>query len=403
MHSVLVVDDEPFVRVSLASLRPWDEDGFEFLREAANGREALEVLARNPEVDVVLVDLSMPVMNGIEFLKRLPDFCRDVGRRIPATVVLSASNDFPLVREAFTHGARDYVLKAEVDADRILEVVQKACQGLADDPRGSQTILQRRHRDFLKQHLLKDLLTSPLSDEDPEIFPTLGIALTPPLVLVVHRIDERESIQERYGAEGLGQFQDLVRRALTQVLARHGEGEIVAVGPWLWVTWWNGADQEPAGRYGDDAAGYLDQYLSVRSQVQTASVGSWRAVPDAWKALPLERRIESRIVVVAKRYIREHFADEALGLDQIATAAGVSKNHLSWEFSRETGETLSGYLTKVRIDQAKVLLADPDCRVLDAGARVGYPNVEHFSRVFKKLTGVSPNKWSDFVVNPSAF
>jgi two-component system response regulator YesN len=403
MHSVLVVDDEPFVRVSLASLRPWDEDGFEFLREAAHGREALEVLAQCPEIDVVLVDLSMPVMNGIEFLQRLGDFCQSVGRRVPATVVLSASNDFPLVRQAFTLGARDYLLKAEVDANRMLAVVQKACEGLADDPRGSRTILQRRHRDFLKQKLLKDLLTSPPSADDPEIFPTLGIALSPPLVLVVQRIDDFESIQERFGTEGLGQFQDLVRRALSQVLARHGEGEILAVGPWLWVTWWNGSDDVRARGYADDAGAYLDQYLSVRCQTQVAPVASWTAVPEAWKALPLERRIESRIVVVAKRYMREHYADEALGLDQIAAATGVSKNHLSWEFSRETGETLSGYLTRVRIDQAKALLADPQCRVLDAGARVGYPNVEHFSRVFKKLTGVSPNKWSDFVVNPAAF
>jgi len=399
MHSVLVVDDEPFVRVSLASLRAWEEDGFEFLREAANGREALAVLADHPEIDLVLVDLSMPVMNGIEFLRRLPDFCRDVGRRLPATLVLSASNDFPLVREAFTLGARDYLLKAEVEGDRLLELLQKASEGMADDPRGSHTILQRRHRDFLKHHLLKDLLTNPPPADGKDVFPTLGITLAPPLVLVVHRIDDFEAVQERYGAEGLGRFQDLVRRALTQVLARHGEGEILAVGPWLWVTWWNGGDEVAAQRYADDALGYLERYLSLRSQTQAGVADSWEAVPGLWKALPLMRRIESRIVVLAKRFLREHYADEALSLELVSSVIGVSKNHLSWEFSRETGETFLGYLTRVRIDQAKVLLADPQCRVLDAGLKVGYPNVEHFSRVFKKLTGVSPNKWSDFLMN----
>lgn len=398
MHSVLVVDDEPFVRVSLASLRAWEEDEFEFRHEASNGREALQVLAEHPEIDLVLVDLSMPVMNGIEFLRRLPDFCRDVGRTPPVALVLSASNDFPLVREAFTLGARDYLLKAEVEGDRLFELLTRACEGLAEDSLGSVTILRRRHRDFLKQHLLRDLLTNPAA-EGLDVLGGLGLTVAPPLVLVAHRIEDAEAVQERYGSEDLGRFQDLVRRGLTQVLARHGDGEIVPVTPWVWATWWAGADETGAQAFASEATDYLDRYLSVRAVAQTGAAVTWTDVPSVWKALPLPRRIESRIVVLAKRFLREHYADEGLSLDLVAQVTGVSKNHLSWEFSRETGETFLGYLTRVRIDQAKTFLADPRCKVLEAGEKVGYPNVETFSRVFKKLTGVSPNKWSDFVLN----
>src|SRR5271157_315436 len=55
MHSVLLVDDEPFVRLSLASLRQWEEDGFSLRFEASNGREALAVLDAHPEIDMVLL------------------------------------------------------------------------------------------------------------------------------------------------------------------------------------------------------------------------------------------------------------------------------------------------------------------------------------------------------------
>jgi len=65
VHSVLVVDDEPFVRLSIASLRPWGDDGFDFLAEAGNGAEALAALSIRPEIDIVLLDLSMPVMDGL--------------------------------------------------------------------------------------------------------------------------------------------------------------------------------------------------------------------------------------------------------------------------------------------------------------------------------------------------
>jgi two-component system response regulator YesN len=394
----LVVDDEPFVRVSLASLRDWDEEGYEFRHEAANGREAFAVLADSPEVDLVLVDLSMPVMNGIEFLRRLPDYCRDLGRQPPVCLVLSASSDFHLVREAFTLGAVDYLLKAEVDGERLLTLLDKAASGLAEDPTGVRTIVLRRHRDFLKRRLLEDLLASAPRSDTLEVLGSLGVLLEPPLTLVVHRIDDIESIQERFAEEGLGRFQDLVRRALAQVFARHGEGEILEVTPWVWVTWWSRAPEPVTEAYCRDSSSYLESYLNLRTQTQTCTVETWEALPDVWKALPTLGRIESRIVVQAKRYLREHYAED-LSLEAVGSAIGVSKNHLSWEFSRETGETFLGYLTRVRIDQAKVLLSEGRYKVLDAGEAVGYPNVEHFSRVFKKLTGVSPNKWADVAAN----
>src|SRR6201992_3628586 len=71
MHSVLVVDDEPFVRLSLVALYPFGLEGFDFAAEAADGAEALAVLAARPEIDIVLLDLSMPVMDGLEVLRRL--------------------------------------------------------------------------------------------------------------------------------------------------------------------------------------------------------------------------------------------------------------------------------------------------------------------------------------------
>ena len=65
MHSVLVADDEPFVRLSIASLADWEGEGFDFRFEASNGEEALARLVLSPEIDIVILDLSMPVMDGL--------------------------------------------------------------------------------------------------------------------------------------------------------------------------------------------------------------------------------------------------------------------------------------------------------------------------------------------------
>jgi AraC-like DNA-binding protein len=99
------------------------------------------------------------------------------------------------------------------------------------------------------------------------------------------------------------------------------------------------------------------------------------------------------LIVLAAKRVSGRFADPELGLAEIAGEAGVSKNHLSWEFARETGQTVTAYLAGVRIAEAKRLLSSTTLKVYEVGEKVGYLNVEHFSRIFKKWTGSSPSSW----------
>jgi AraC-like DNA-binding protein len=101
----------------------------------------------------------------------------------------------------------------------------------------------------------------------------------------------------------------------------------------------------------------------------------------------------SRIVIRSRRYIREHFGNSSLDLAEIARYSEVSKNHLSWEFARETGETISDFLTRTRIREAQKLLAETNLRIYEISEKTGYLNVETFSRAFKKITGMSPSRF----------
>jgi two-component system response regulator YesN len=396
VHSVLVVDDDPFVRLSLVGLHPFAGD-FDFAAEAGNGAEALEVLAAHPEISIVLLDLSMPVMDGLEVLRRVR---ADPPPHPPAVVVLSAHADYHLVRGAFKLGAIDYLLKSELDADTLRAALDKASSGLA--PSGERTLatLQRRQLDFLKAQVLRDLLSASTLPELEETFAGLGITLVPPFAVCCFWIEDLEAVARREAGGGLVRFSEMAAHSLRQALAASGRGEVVPQGrsPGELVVLFSpspsAALERTARAFCEDAADYLARYLSVKVTFAVGPIcGEIRDAPAALAAARAAHKVESRIVVLAKRAIHEQFADPEFSLEAASVRAGVSKNHLSFEFSRETGETFTEYVARLRVDEAKRLLVTTSLHVYKVGERVGYPSVEHFSRVFKKVTGVSPVKF----------
>lgn len=88
-------------------------------------------------------------------------------------------------------------------------------------------------------------------------------------------------------------------------------------------------------------------------------------------------------------YISAHYADNVT-LDDTAAQVHVSPYYLSHLFRDELGITFIEYLTRTRVERAKQLLADTNCSVGEVASAVGYDDAGYFSRVFKKLTGMTP-------------
>ena len=94
----------------------------------------------------------------------------------------------------------------------------------------------------------------------------------------------------------------------------------------------------------------------------------------------------------AMDYIAGHYADENISIATIAEHLCVSEGHISHVFKKQTGMTVTNYLTKTRIDAAMALLQTGRVKVYEAAAAVGYKDVTYFSATFKKLTGLSPSE-----------
>lgn len=117
---VLIVEDDMNFRYAIRETIKWQGNGFEIVGEAIHGRQALVFLEKTP-VDLVLTDMSMPLMNGVELTK-------EIRKRYPEVVIvaLSAYDDFQFVKESLKYGAKDYILKQDMDPEEIVEILKKA-------------------------------------------------------------------------------------------------------------------------------------------------------------------------------------------------------------------------------------------------------------------------------------
>lgn len=88
-----------------------------------------------------------------------------------------------------------------------------------------------------------------------------------------------------------------------------------------------------------------------------------------------------------------NYYHEDISLQSAAAKINVNPSYLSRIFKQETGENFINYLTRVRIDKAKSLLANKALRVYEVAEQVGYHNYTYFSKIFKKVTGMSPEDY----------
>ena len=102
---------------------------------------------------------------------------------------------------------------------------------------------------------------------------------------------------------------------------------------------------------------------------------------------------ETDVIVKAKRYIAEHCEDAELSLTEVADYVGLNEKYFTNRFTKETGETFSSYVTALRMQKAKELLKTTSFKVYEISEMVGYRNVEHFNRVFKKVNGITPAQY----------
>lgn len=123
-RKVILVDDEKMVVESMSSIVDWESEGFILSATCLNGFQALDAI-REFSPDIVITDIRMPVMDGIELIRKTREFDSQV-----IFIILSGYGEFELAQKAMKEGVREFLLKP-CGEEEILEALKNSCRDRA--------------------------------------------------------------------------------------------------------------------------------------------------------------------------------------------------------------------------------------------------------------------------------
>jgi two-component system response regulator YesN len=192
MWKVLIADDEPKIRRGLRSLVARCGDDLEVVAEAEDGDMAY-TLALEHKPDILIIDVRMPIRNGLELIEALN---ADLPGRI--VIIVSGHDEFEYAQAAVKLQVFDYVLKP-VDAGNFISVIEKAKSELESRKKKGEYLSWAREQlernmPVLRERFLRDWVTGSLSKtEITETISFLGIELAAPSTIIAARFMERSS------------------------------------------------------------------------------------------------------------------------------------------------------------------------------------------------------------------
>lgn len=165
MLKIMIVDDEPLLRMAIKGLLDWAANGFRMLPDASNGKTAIELIEKEAP-DILFTDVKMPVVDGVELIKYIENMHPKI-----KTVVLSNYDDFSYVKEALVHGAVDYILKATITPESLINIINKLKEEFIRDGNIEKEHLKKKNEIdknflFLKNEFLKKLVNGSINTFD---------------------------------------------------------------------------------------------------------------------------------------------------------------------------------------------------------------------------------------------
>ncbi|THF73566.1 response regulator transcription factor [Cohnella fermenti] len=202
MFNLFLVDDEPFIIEGMMDLIDWPAYGLELVGSAENGRDALERIRQTP-VDILITDISMPLMNGLDLIRRAREFRPEL-----KAIVLSGFNEFDYLKEGMQLGIENYLLKP-INVKELQDTLRNTTDKLLSSRTDAR--LQRHNVQIMRDNTLYRWMNGAISKSElAERAELLGLSLEAPygfVALLRRGPAEQPEAQGTPDAGGVREFQ----------------------------------------------------------------------------------------------------------------------------------------------------------------------------------------------------
>ena len=421
MYRLLIVDDEPLVQIGLKSMLGGNFPDIEIVGTAPNGAEALNMI-RKCRPDIVIADIKMPRMSGLELFKE----SQRLFGPVPVFIILTAYEEFDLARQALASQAVDYLVKIELNKDNLTDALSRARARVDEHTRHMKEARPSFHSlDEFRQKFMLRLFTRQIPDletlqkqasdlqmsfdydryiivygqitGEPQ-----GEAESGPgqktLVLYSSCLNMTKEIVERYVpcytvsndmrhftlvfyftsdqavADLMGQIQTAIENARSMIV------NYFNVSLWFGI---GTAVKDPL----DIATSWEEARTAIEQADASAPVRLFSHIVGANR-----RSGKDRLIASIQDYINENL-DGKLQLNEVAEVFGLSPAYLSVIFKKNADVGFSEYVYTRKIEKAKQMLLSGDMKIYEVADALGFESAFYFSKVFKKVDGHSPREY----------
>lgn len=396
MYKIMIVDDEAMSANTLKKYVDTHLPDYHVVGSYRNGQEALDAF-RSAPADILLVDIRMPVMDGLQLIAQLNQISRDY---IP--VIVSSYGEFEYAKTAMKLGVIYYLLKP-VDFAELNRSIEAAAHILGQR-RLARSALSVQDDD--QEIFLVDLLHGKYQSAEQAVqrFSTLGFSFAYWHCCGVRlRVCFSESSAWAYGKDALyTAIGNLLRTAYQQAyilpLSRKQNRCDFLIICAETVTF-DFSTLAEESRYILETEITVQELLHFTSLEQLRTYDTAPKHPSAQQELsdPQDSREIASRIQKAIDYIKQHYGED-LAREDVAAKVYMSGAHFSRCFKIVTGSTYKDYLTELRMQKAIELLKT-NTKISDIAQKVGYTNSNRFNVNFRSYTSYSPSEYRSKVLN----
>ena len=408
---IIVVDDDKIIRMGLIKILNKLFQDHEVVGDFQNGALALDYLKKNEgQVDLVITDIKMPVMTGIEFVKKSISELKSP----PIFLVLSGYDEFTYVRDTMKYGAFNYLLKPikKDELKKVVEEVEIKIEELKKKDKIMTKSIEVIKKDFFKHLLFSNSDINIRTDKS--LLENIQLDEGYYYQMVVLPINKEEK-----------EFNNKLLNSYFKEVSNNNKIEYIY---FLYndnvyiVFYFNGNEISNIS----DVTNLIDEKSNVFIE-NGISVFILECTNKIWEVREhskLVRKVKEKMlynknskkyyvddlnelsdileddknlysatsIKLAIQFITKNFNNN-ITLKDVADEVFLSQNYLSELFKKETGEGFYEFLSNYRVKRAKELLVTTNLKIYEVAESVGYNDSITFGRAFKKITGTTPNNF----------